>query len=93
MPMFVQLREGAVLDEELTARLRAAIRAAASPRHVPDEFRVVPALPHTLTGKRLEVPVKRLLLGHPLEEVVAPSAVDRPDLLDAFVALAAERRG
>ena len=67
----------------------AGIRSAGSARHVPDEFVAVPGLPHTLTGKRLEVPVKRLLLGHPVEQVVAASAVDRPELLDLFVGLAA----
>ena len=85
MPMFVQLVDGAALDDDLVERLRAAIRHGGSPRHVPDEFVAVPGLPHTLTGKRLEVPVKRLLLGHPVEQVVAASAVDRPDLLACFL--------
>ena len=93
MPMFVHLRDGAQLDEALAGRLRTAIRAATSPRHVPDEFHAVPGLPHTLTGKRLEVPVKRLLMGHAREEVVAASAVDRPELLDRFAAIGAARRG
>jgi acetoacetyl-CoA synthetase len=87
MPMFVHLAEGAVLDDDLVGRLRTAIRQAGSARHVPDEFLAVPGLPHTLTGKRLEVPVKRLLLGHAAEQVVAASAVDRPELLSYFVAL------
>lgn len=84
MPMFVHLTEGCSLDDSLIAVLRAAIRRGASARHVPDDFIQVPALPHTLTGKRLEVPVKRLLMGHPVEDVVAPSAVDRPELLAVF---------
>jgi acetoacetyl-CoA synthetase len=84
MPMFVQLAEGCVLDDALIGRLRNAIRQGGSARHVPDEFVAVPALPHTLTGKRLEVPVKRILLGHPVDEVVAASAVDRPELLHVF---------
>ena len=85
MPMFVHLADGCDLDDDLVARLRGAIRAASSPRHVPDEFVAVPGLPHTLTGKRLEVPVKRLLLGHPVDQVVAASAVDRPELLACFL--------
>ena len=87
MPMFLELAEGATLDDALAERVRTAIRAAASPRHVPDELVVVPGLPHTLTGKRLEVPVKRILMGHPVVEVVAASAVDRPELLAFFEAL------
>jgi acetoacetyl-CoA synthetase len=85
MPMFVHLADGCLLDDDLADRLRTAIRRAGSPRHVPDEFLVVPGLPHTLTGKRLEVPVKRLLMGHPVDQVVAASAVDRPDLLAVFL--------
>ena len=63
MPLFVQLADGAVLDDALRDRIRAAIRAQLSPRHVPDEVIAVPGVPHTLTGKRIEVPVKRLLQG------------------------------
>ena len=87
MPMFVELVEGAHLDDALVERLRSAIRTASSPRHVPDEVLALPALPHTLTGKRLEVPVKRILMGHPVSDVVAASAVDRPELLALFEAL------
>jgi acetoacetyl-CoA synthetase len=92
MPLFVVLPEGRVLTAELTAALREAIRAEASPRHVPDEIRQVPGLPHTRTGKKLEVPIKRLLQGAPLEQVVNLGSVDEPALLDYFTALAAERR-
>lgn len=84
MPMFVHVAGGHDLDEALADRIREAIRLGASPRHVPDELIQVPALPHTLTGKRLEVPVKRLLLGRPLRDVVDPAAVDRPELLGFF---------
>jgi acetoacetyl-CoA synthetase len=84
MPMFVHLADGCALDEQLVERVRGAIRAAASPRHVPDELVAVPGLPHTLTGKRLEVPVKRLLMGHPLADVADPAAVDDPALLAQF---------
>ena len=63
MPLFVALRAGATLDDALRARISAAIRTALSPRHVPDEIIEVPAIPRTLTGKKMEVPVKRLLPG------------------------------
>jgi acetoacetyl-CoA synthetase len=84
MPMYVHLADGCALDDELVARVRGAMRAAASPRHVPDELLAVPGLPHTLTGKRLEIPVKRLLMGHPLADVADPAAVDDPALLAQF---------
>ena len=63
MPLFVQLAPGEELTDELRAQLKAAIRAQASPRHVPDEIIAVPGVPHTRTGKRLEVPLKRLFQG------------------------------
>jgi acetoacetyl-CoA synthetase len=91
MPLFVVLPEGRTLDAALVDDLRTQLRTEASPRHVPDEIRQVPALPHTRTGKKLEVPVKRLLQGAPLEQVVNLGSVDAPELLDYFVALAAER--
>ena len=93
MPLFVTLADGAVLDAELTDRVKAAIRSGCSARHVPDEIIEVPAIPHTMTGKRLEVPVKRLLQGFPVERAVNPGVVDRPDVLAHFVALGAQRRG
>lgn len=65
MPLFVHLAPGATLDDDLRARIKATIREELSPRHVPDEVIEVPAIPHTLTGKRIEVPIKRLLQGAP----------------------------
>jgi acetoacetyl-CoA synthetase len=85
MPLFVVLADGVALDADLTTRIRDAIRAALSQRHVPDAIVVVPAIPRTLTGKKMEVPVKRLLLGQPLAEVAAPGAVADPGALDFFV--------
>ncbi|MEU2423715.1 acetoacetate--CoA ligase [Streptomyces sp. NPDC007851] len=91
MPLFVVLAEGTVLDDGLRDRIRAGIRAGASPRHVPDEILAVPALPHTKTGKKLEVPVKRLLQGAAAEQVLNPGAVDNPELIAYFARLGAER--
>jgi acetoacetyl-CoA synthetase len=84
MPLFVVLSEGAELDEELRGRIRTAIRTALSQRHVPDDIVPIPAVPRTLTGKKMEVPVKRLLLGRPLSEVAAEGAVADPRALDFF---------
>ncbi|MFE8961174.1 acetoacetate--CoA ligase [Streptomyces iakyrus] len=92
MPLFVVLAPGAELDDALRDRIREVIRAGASPRHVPDEIIEVPAVPHTRTGKKLEVPVKRLLQGAPAEQVVNPAAVDNPDLIEHYARLGAERR-
>jgi acetoacetyl-CoA synthetase len=91
MPLFVHLAEGVALDEALRQRIRRTIREHLSPRHVPDEIVEIPGVPHTLTGKRLEVPVKRLLQGTPVEESVNPGSVDDPELLRFFARLARER--
>ncbi|USQ86338.1 acetoacetate--CoA ligase [Streptomyces phaeoluteigriseus] len=93
MPLFVVPAAGVTLDDGLRERIKAAIRTGASPRHVPDEILAVPAIPHTRTGKKLEVPVKRLLQGAPAGQVVDPGAVDAPDLIDYFARLGADRRG
>jgi acetoacetyl-CoA synthetase len=88
MPLFVVLRDDATLDDQLVALVRDRIREKASPRHVPDEIIAVPGIPHTRTGKKLELPVKRLLQGATPEQVAKPGAVDRPDLLNFYAALA-----
>ncbi|MFF4490107.1 acetoacetate--CoA ligase [Streptomyces sp. NPDC001544] len=92
MPLFVVLADGVGLDDSLCEKIRDAIRTGASPRHVPDEILTVPAIPHTKTGKKLEVPVKRLLQGVRADQVLNPSAVDNPDLIAYFAGLGAERR-
>ncbi len=84
MPLFVDLADDAELDDGLRARITAAIRTGASPRHVPDAILQVPGIPRTMTGKRLEIPIKRILLGAAPGDVVAPSAVDKPELLGVF---------
>jgi acetoacetyl-CoA synthetase len=91
MPLFVVLREGRVLDDALRARLNAAIRTALSPRFVPDAIYQVPEIPRTLSGKKQELPIKKLLLGQPLEKVVNRDAMANPGCLDWYVALARER--
>ncbi|AOT57849.1 acetoacetate--CoA ligase [Streptomyces rubrolavendulae] len=91
MPLFVHLADGATLDDALVDRVKRTIRAELSPRHVPDEIIEVPGVPHTLTGKRIEVPVKRLLQGTPLDKAVNPGSVDNLDLLRFYENLAHDR--
>ncbi|MDN5795513.1 MAG: acetoacetate--CoA ligase [Intrasporangium sp.] len=91
MPLFVVLQDGRVLDEDLVARIKSAIREKASPRHVPDEVRQIRAVPHTRTGKKLEVPVKRILQGLPIGKAANPDTIDDPSLLDDFAAIRRER--
>ncbi|MFJ5262647.1 acetoacetate--CoA ligase [Streptomyces sp. NPDC088387] len=91
MPLFVHLATGAQLDDALLTRIKRTIRAELSPRHVPDEVIQVPGIPHTLTGKRIEVPVKRLLQGTPLEKAVNPGSIDNLDLLHFYEQLARKR--
>jgi acetoacetyl-CoA synthetase len=90
--LFVVLADGATLDDGLRKRIAATLRAALSPRHVPDVVEAVPAVPRTLTQKKLELPVKRLLLGAPPEKVASRDALADPGALDAFITYAAQRR-
>jgi acetoacetyl-CoA synthetase len=90
--LFVALKPGAELDDELRAELRARIRSDCSPRHVPDEVISIPEVPKTLTGKLLEVPVKRLLMGRDVAQAASRDALANPDALDWFVQFARERR-
>jgi acetoacetyl-CoA synthetase len=89
--LFVVPREGAELDEDLRGRIARALRSELSPRHVPDTIVSVPAIPRTLTGKKLEAPVKRILLGEKSERVASRDSLLDPAALDAFVELASER--
>ncbi|WP_432559811.1 acetoacetate--CoA ligase [Granulicoccus sp. GXG6511] len=91
MPLFVVLAEGIELDDALADKIRSAIRTTASPRHVPDDIIAVPAIPHTRTGKKLEVPIKRILQGQPVGDVVDPKSVDDAALLEVFAAHARTR--
>ncbi|WP_220339722.1 acetoacetate--CoA ligase [Microbacterium ureisolvens] len=87
MPLFIVLTPGADA-EDARAAVRASIRTNLSPRYLPDDIVVMPGIPHTKTGKKLEVPVKRLLQGAPLDEVVDRGAVDDAALLDHFAVFA-----
>ena len=89
MLLFVVLRDGLTLDDELAGRIRARVRDDCSPRHVPDEVRAVPAVPRTLSGKVLEVPVKRILSGEPVDRTLSRDSLADPDALRPFEELAA----
>jgi acetoacetyl-CoA synthetase len=86
--LFVALRGGAELDDALRARIVAALRRDLSPRHVPDEIAVVPAVPRTLTGKKLETPIKRILRGTDPTAVISPDAVSDYAAVTAFARFA-----
>jgi acetoacetyl-CoA synthetase len=88
MPLFVVLRDGATLDEELERRIAARIRADCSPRHVPNAVYEIAEVPRTLSGKVLEVPVKRILTGEPPERAASRDSLANPAALDWFVELA-----
>jgi acetoacetyl-CoA synthetase len=90
--LFVALRDGTELTDELRDRIGRELRTALSPRHVPDEIRAVPAVPRTLSGKKLEVPVKRILSGVRPEVAASRGSLADPAALDAFAALAEDAR-
>ena len=86
--LFVVLAEGAQLDDDLRSRIAVGLRSQLSPRHVPDMIRGVPAIPRTLTGKKLEAPVKRILRGEPVDAVASKDSLLDPSALDTFAAIA-----
>ena len=88
MPLFVVLRQDVVLDDALKARLNDAIKTALSPRFIPNEIFQVAEIPRTLSGKKQELPIKKLMLGHPLEKVVNKDAMANPGCLAWYVGLA-----
>jgi acetoacetyl-CoA synthetase len=89
MPLFIVLREGAELDDELRKEIARRVRAQCSPRHVPDEVFVIDAVPRTLSGKVLEVPVKRILMGTPAAQAASRDSLANPAALDYFTEMAA----
>ena len=89
--LFVVLRPGIELDAELEARIKGALRTSLSPRHAPDTVVAVPAIPRTLTGKKLEVPVKRILTGAKVSEVASSDALVEPSSIEPFAEYAETR--
>ena len=92
MLLYVVPAQGATLDEALVARIRGLLRSECSPRHVPDEVLEAPGVPRTLSGKVLETPLRRLMMGEPAERVASRGALANPEALDWFAAEAARRR-
>jgi acetoacetyl-CoA synthetase len=93
MPLFVVLREGAALDEQLPKEIARRVRERCSPRHVPDEVFQIAEVPRTLSGKVLEVPVKRILMGTPAEQAASRDSLANPAALDYFTEMAARLAG
>jgi acetoacetyl-CoA synthetase len=89
MPLFVVLREGAELDDDLRREIARRVRERCSPRHVPDEVFAIAEVPRTLSGKVLEVPVKRILMGTPPEKAASRDSLANPAALDYFTEMAA----
>ncbi|AOK56076.1 acetoacetyl-CoA synthetase [Burkholderia stagnalis] len=88
MPLFLRLRDGAVLDDALRAHIAERLRTLCSPRHVPDTMVAMEQIPYTLTGKKMEVPVRKILMGRPAEQAASRDAMANPAALDAYVAFA-----
>ena len=91
MPLFVVLQEGVPLDDALKNTISQRIREQVSPSHVPDEIVAVPEVPRTLNGKKLEVPVKKLLLGVPIEKAVNIDSISNPSAIEFFITFAAQK--
>ncbi len=89
--LFIELRPGVELDDDFRARIARSLRSALSPRHVPDTIEAVPSIPRTLTGKKLELPVKRILQGADRDDVVRRDALSDPASIDVFVEFADSR--
>ena len=92
MPLFVQLRDGKALDDALSDAIRSRLRSERSPRHVPDEILAVAAIPYTLSGKKMEVPVRKLLMGWPTEKAYSADAMRDPGAMDWYREFANARR-
>jgi acetoacetyl-CoA synthetase len=92
MPLFVRLAEGVVLDEALQRKIAERLRTEYTPRHVPDRIIQVPQIPATLTGKKMEVPVRKILLGTPPDQAANRNAMANPESLDAFAEYARTQR-
>ncbi len=91
MPLFLQLKPGVALSDALIDKIASRLRSECSPRHVPDQMLAVSHIPYTLTGKKMEVPVRKLLMGWPLEKAASRDAMMNPDSLEWFVDFAARR--
>ncbi len=92
MPLFVALAPGATLDDDLKNRIKTALRSAYSPRHVPDEIVEIPDVPYTISGKKMETPVKKILQRRPLDKAYNRDSMKNPEAMDFFINLAASEK-
>jgi len=92
MPLFVRLADGVALDPELEQKIRDRLRTEYTPRHVPDRIIQVPEIPTTLTGKKMEVPVKKILRGVPPDQAANTNAMANPEALRPFVSYARKQQ-
>lgn len=92
MPLFVLMQDGKPLTDEIKLAIRKQIREDCSPRHVPDEIVEVPDLPYTISGKKMEAPVKRILMGKAIDKAANPGAMRNPDSLNFFVSFGKEKK-
>ena len=90
MPLFVVLRDNVQLDEALKARIKESLRRNISPHHVPDEVFAIREVPRTLSGKKLEVPVKKLFMGIRVEKAISTDAMSNPQSIQYFIELASK---
>jgi acetoacetyl-CoA synthetase len=89
MPLFVVLKDGQELSDELCTRIKDAVKTNLSPRHVPNDVFAIDDVPRTFSGKKLEIPVRKLLLGQPAEKVINRNTMGNPDSIDYFIEFAA----
>jgi acetoacetyl-CoA synthetase len=90
MPLFLRMKPGFTLTSEVSARINRRLRSDCSPRHVPDRMYAIDAVPYTLTGKKMEVPVRKILMGAPLDKVASRDAMANPEAINYFVKFAQE---
>ena len=87
MPLFVKMAAGFQLNEEIINRIKTTIRTKFTPRHVPDKIIEVQEIPYTISGKKMETPLKKILMGMPVEKVINKDAMRNPEALDYFIDL------
>jgi len=92
MPLFVKLPEGKSLDDGLKQKISQKLRTDYTPRHIPDEIYQVEEIPYTLTGKKMEVPIRKILMGKDVAIAANRDAMSNPDSLDYFIAFREEHK-
>jgi acetoacetyl-CoA synthetase len=91
MPLYVVMKPGFELNDDVRAKIRKQLREQYSPRHVPDEIIAVPDIPYTISGKKMETPVKKILMGTPVELAASKDTMKNPESLGYFQAAGSRR--